>query len=539
MARPNETRGQDSPIRTILSGLRRLFGAERITGTLVPSVGLAIALSVTPTALLLFNNRHAVAQATPFYRAMAATAVIAALAVLFLSRRIAPHVAGGLVAALGYGFYSLSWVPGSNQLPSLTFLWLLISLPGAVVVVWLLSNSRLIVTLAGTAAVAVASWLVFSPLLSSNGPATTAAPSPPEAIALAGEPIRTPNVYLFVMDGFANPDVTTEQFSEHGVSFSIADSIALLEAQGFRHDEDATSNYGQTILSLPSTLNGAYAHTPETPLTKAEVWDIGIASIRGNNTLGNTLRAAGYEYWSASSGAWDPSRCDPRLVDRCLDADAGNAEAKKAVWWHTPLRWQLAITDFRELPDPASVVESIIEARSTHDTDTPYLAVAHIIAPHQPYRYEADCSFRDGSAPGTTLEDGSRPEFRQLYADQAACVGEFLVEAMDDLIEADPDAMIFLQSDHGSDFESSGFPTESADWSTNYAEERLGVFRATRIPEECRSTDSRSQSVINTMPTILSCVFGTGPELIDPRYFTTDRSGNFAEVEEISSPLSE
>lgn len=532
-----KSRAQYSPIDAIFGGLRKLFGAERIAGTLPASVALAAGLAVIPTALLLFNNRNAVAEVGPFYTAILATAITAVLAVIVLSRRIAPHVAGGLVGALGYGFYSLSWVPGSNQLPSLTFYWLLVSLPAAVVVVWLLSNSRLIVNLAATAAVAIATWLIITPVLA-DGVAESRS-SLPTALALAEEPVRTPNIYLFVMDGFTNPRVTAEQFAGHGVDFDISDAIAQLEQRGFRHDQDATSNYGRTILSLPSTLNSEYPHTPEDPARVAEIWANGTQIIRGDNVLVNTLRSIGYDYWSASSGAWDPSRCDPQIADRCIGARGNSAEARRAVWWATPLRWQLGAADFRELPEPGSVVDSIVEARLTHDPQTPYIVVSHVLAPHQPYRYEADCSFRDSAAPGTTLEETITAEFRPLYANQASCVAESLIDAMDTLLAVDPNAMIFLQADHGTQFTSAEVPVRSVDWTPEFARERFGIFRMTLLPDECRIDDPRAQSVINTVPMVVSCVFGTEPNLLEPRYLTTNRSSNFGEVGEISPAVFE
>ena len=523
-----------SPVGAILRGLRHVFGANPIEHTVLPSTLLAAALSVIPTALLLFNNGHAIAQTRPFYVAMAATAGIAAGLVIVLSQKIAPHVAGGLVGALGYGFYSLSWVPGSNQLPSLTFFWLLTSLPAAVVVVWLLSNSRAVIVLAGVASGALATYLVVSPLTAAETPTATPEPMPPASLAFGDELIRSPNIYVFVLDGFSNPSVTTEQFAPYGLDFSIDSSIADLEQLGLRHDAQATSNYGQTILSVPSMLNATYPHTPEDPLTTNEVWSTGTPALRGNNVLVNTLQRAGYEYWSASSGAWDPSRCDPTIADRCLGTDSGNAEAMKAVWWYTPLRWQLGVTDFRKLPEPQTVVDDILDARATRQSEAPYVMISHIIGPHQPYRYEADCSFRDSNAPGTTLEEGHFPEFRPLYAAQATCMSEILVDAIDELLDADPDAMVFIQADHGSEFEGDDGAGSSSAWTPEMGSERLGIFRMTKVPDDCRSTDPRAQSVINTVPVILACVQGTEPDLIDPRHFFTDKSGETADIAEAS-----
>ena len=47
--------------------------------------------------------------------------------------------------------------------------------------------------------------------------------------------------------------------------------------------------------------------------------------------------------------------------------------------------------------------------------------------------------------------------------------------------------------------------------------ERLGIFRMTRLPDDCRSEDPVAQSLINTVPLLIGCVSGVEPDLREAR----------------------
>lgn len=480
-----------------------------------------------PTALLYFQNRQAIASPAPFIEVLAGAAIASALAVVVLGRRVAPHISGGIVGASGYGFFSMSWLPSGGPTASMLLIWLLLSIVSSALVVWLLSNSRAIVTAAGMLAGSLAIGLTVAASLDHSGSEQSITARPvPEAMSFSETPERTPNVYVFVLDGFANPDVTAEQFANHGIDFDLDQPIAELESLGFIRDERASANYGQTILSMPSTLNADYPRTPDADFDGAEL----VSTLRGNNTLVNTLRSIGYDFWFSSSGLWDPSSCDLLIADSCIGTAANDAEAKRAIWIETPLRNIVGVPRLADLPDPVSVVDEILAEADAQIVETPYVAVAHIISPHQPYRYEPDCTLRNDGAPGTDLNYGGEDTNRPRYAVQANCLADLLVDAMTDLREADPEGLIFLQADHGSEFEAD---RETVNWPDAMARERLGIFRMTHLPNECRSADPAAQSIINTVPMIIACLRGEEPELLVPRYFFVNFS-NEAEILEAS-----
>lgn len=497
--------------------LGRLFTRKPIPHTRLQSIVLAASLTVIPLALLLSNNQGTIANRQPILQIALVALIVSAILTVVFSTKLAPHVAGALVGGFGYGFFSLSWIPERAGTPTLLLFWTATSLIGSAVLVWLLSDSKVIVTLASLASAAVVVFLVATSSTSGRDEVAGRADSvAPEALSFAEPFERTPNVYVFVLDGFGRPDVLTEQFGARGFDIDLSESVDELETLGFVQDADGSANYVQSILSIPSALNGTLHHLPDAPLSGFEIWRTGRPAVQGDNLLVNSLRAAGYEYWHSGSVIWDATACAPSIADRCLGLDTADQETISALWSNTPLRQHVGLVPFEDFSDPESTVDSILEARAQRTNDDPYVVFSHIVSPHQPYRFEQDCQLRNRTGTGTTLDNGSLPEHRPLFVNQVHCLGDQLEEAMAELVEADPDALILLQADHGTAFE---INHDTLDWTDTAIRERLAIFRMTRVPDVCRRSEPEAQSLVNTPQLILSCLSGEEPEWIEPQMF--------------------
>ena len=508
-----------------------LFTAKPLPKTKLAGLLFPVGLTMIPGLLLLFSNAGRIADPQPILEVTIGAGVLAALLARFLWRDFAPHVAAGIIGAFGYGFFSLSWLDVTS--PAIRVgAWLLTSLIGAVLVVWLLSNSRLVLNIATSAVVFACAGLGIVGLLPSNTDTDSAVPA---ALAFTEQPTERPNIYVFVLDGFARPEITIEQFAEHQIDFDISRSLESLEDLDFVLEESGSANYPATILSLPATLNGQYHHTPESPLSADEIWSQGQTVLSGDNALVGTLQSVGYRYWHANATLWAASSCDASIVDRCLSEASANSEAWSAIWSTTPLRSIFSIPDLLDNDTPLTVVEKILEARDAEGSAQPTFTFSHIISPHQPYQFNADCSLRDSQAPGQRLGDPDVSNFRPLYVGQATCLAQQLEEAMTTLIEADPTAIILLQADHGSEFEADQL--EDPTWDPSYIRERFGIFRMSRLPDSCRSADPAAQSVVNTAELLTSCLSGTEPDFVVPRIFLGARADDFAGVVEADEGL--
>ena len=486
----------------------RVFSRPAIAGTRALSLCLAAALTVLPLGLLLAQNRGRIADPTPVLIIGAVAASLAVAATAVLQVRLAPHVAAALGGSAGYIFFSMSWV-GTGSTPTYLIVWFGASvLLSAVILVLIGQSKATMLAISGIVSVAAIATTALG-IAPTSTPATT-----PTALAFTGEVTTTPNIYVLVLDGFARPDILASQLGD--VDVELDPAITALESLGFVLEPQATSNYAETLVSVPSTLNATLHVTPETPLTLEERWAYAQTALRGDNATVSFLADSGYEYWHSGSGLWDNAACDASIADRCLGEGVSSFEAESAVWSITPLRNVLGQPNPDSVQDPVKLIDQILEAR-TNGAAEPYFVFSHMMTPHHPYRFDRDCTPIDD--PSSSITDGAEAHHRALYADQVTCLGKQLEASMERLIEADPSAIVLLQSDHGSafnvDFNQRTWPPEALD-------ERMSIFRMTRFPEDCRSNDPRAQSVVNTLPLIHGCLTGTEPSLVDDQMFTTN-----------------
>jgi|GEM_PF-5826108 len=267
---------------------RNHFVRDRLPHSTVQSCILAAGTTVLPIAMLLFNNRGAISAPMPIFTVAVAAVLMALGSTAALSRFLAPHAAAAIVGAFGYGFFSMSWVGDGAGTTIIMFVWIAISGLASAVLLWLLSDSRLVLNIATVVTSVLCIGMIGSFLAVDSVPERIDN-AIPAALAFADEPASKPNVYMFVLDAFGRPEVLAEQFAAHDVDIDLSSSIAALEDLGFVEDEHATSNYTETILSVASTLNGTLHHTPEEPLEADAVWATGRAGLQGDNALVATL----------------------------------------------------------------------------------------------------------------------------------------------------------------------------------------------------------------------------------------------------------
>lgn len=126
--------------------------------------------------------------------------------------------------------------------------------------------------------------------------------------------------------------------------------------------------------------------------------------------------------------------------------------------------------------------------------------VSHLDAPHIPYIFRADGTVNPRSA---FYESEDRSNYVQYYQ----YVTSQLEEIIDAIISADPDAVIFLFSDHGNRFPAT-LPFEAQSNVLNAV-----YYRGEPMPEIL------GQSSLNTLRLILNRLLGTDYDLLEvPRY---------------------
>lgn len=332
------------------------------------------------------------------------------------------------------------------------------------------------------------------------GSGTSPATQLPTGEPLETGPFRhTPNVYYFVVDGYPRADVVTRE-----AGLQIDPFVDHLESQGFVVSDSALANYPTTFLSLASTLSTSYVVDEFDPLGDfASYYDL----IRGDNPVVATFTASGYRY--VHSYSWDTLACAGHEA-LCI-GDGGLID--ESVWGvvrSTPLSPVVeGLTDpttlLRRYADPVTATDRVL----ADPTLEPFFLFAHLLQPHPPHVWHADCSTRPTRWQATYWRDPG------AFAGTVACLNQRLTTAVDAIVDKDPHAIIAIQGDHGAAF-------GEFDWhemSDRDLAQRMPVLSAIRLPTRCRDSVPDDLTPVNTFRLVFACLADQDPVLLDNRHY--------------------
>lgn len=317
----------------------------------------------------------------------------------------------------------------------------------------------------------------------------------------ASQPGATPNIWLVIPDGYSRADVV-----EGRTGLDLAPWIAALEQRGFQVADDARANYPTTWASVATMLDMDYVLDEDDRVgNRRPLFD----RIRGNNATVRTLRAWGYGYVHSGGVAWEGSRC-AGYEDRCLGMTRFT-ETDWALVRSTPLAplfQRMMFAEVADLSDPQTVVHDVM----TDEPEEPYFVLAHLLSPHPPFVRDARCGRRQDVP---TYEKGRPAEYRGMVE----CLNKQLLDAIDTILEADPEAVIIIQSDHGHDWGVDFSDPYDPAWSREAGWDRWPLLSALRLPDGCAVPEDLSP--VNTMRLVLACLSDNRPDLLPYRAWIT------------------
>ena len=330
-------------------------------------------------------------------------------------------------------------------------------------------------------------------------------------------PDARPNVYWLVLDGYARPDML-ERFS----GFDDGPFVADLAERGFQVSSSSLASYPRTHLSLASTLQMEYVL--EEGHDVQDDYKLFAPVVVGRSTTVARFRALGYDTAYGPAGGVEWAACREDLVDVCLPPKRpfpATGELESALLDLTPLGMLHVPTPYS---DPVRFAESVVGPSRPEE---PFFAFQHLLSPHSPYRYRADCSPRSTPLAPSSFVEARLPRYRT----QVRCLNDLTLDAVDRIVERDPTAVIVIQSDHGTDHHFRW--TDAPDtWTPSQVMERYGAFNAMRLPPGCE-VPVEGQPLVNTFRIVFACIEGTEPDLLDYRGFAVpiDDIGGLKELE--------
>lgn len=343
------------------------------------------------------------------------------------------------------------------------------------------------------------------------------------AAATPDDLVRQPNVYAFLLDQYARNDTFAEVTSVDNAAFHDA-----LREQDFEVTERSLSSYNKTTLSMMSMFEMGYPVTTPGDVEGDVSFDHYL--VGDNNTV-ERFHQLGYQFIHAHGGPFAFARCTTQWADVCLPPNSeGGAldDLQLALLDLTPI----GSLDLFDTPwnDP----EHVLDTLETTAKEEPFFLFSHLISPHPPYRFDENCERRPSSVARSSLTTESD---REAYANEVRCLNEQVLDVTDRIIADDPDAIILVFSDHGSDFLS---PPRSADlesWNDGQLRERYGTQNALRLPEACRGDVESDTPNVHDFAIVFACLEGREPDLPDYRAFLRSSDGlDEIPVERLTDP---
>lgn len=338
-----------------------------------------------------------------------------------------------------------------------------------------------------------------------------------KGMAQGKEPRR--DIYLIVLDEYANSGVLQEQLGFDNRVFE--DSLRHL---GFTIPRVVRSNYVHTSLSLPSLLNFSHMTGLTSELGSQETDPTLPNHLLEANRSAAFLKAHGYRLLFFPSQWWLSTQHN-RYADWEFQAWSGlepGREATRSDLRRSFLRGTVLDLLRRDHAHDADHVKRTLAALAqVPDDPRPTFAFAHILNPHRPYAFDADCRILKARA--TSDRASGR---RDGYVGQAQCLNTLLLGLVTSLIQRpSPEPIILLQGDHGTNMLDYSSARSAGAVSPDQARERFGAFGAYYVPGGGSRLFTDSVTVVNVMTKVLDYYFNAGiPLAPDSLYMSLERS---------------
>jgi hypothetical protein len=340
-------------------------------------------------------------------------------------------------------------------------------------------------------------------------------PMPPLGIAEPG----SPNVFLIVLDKYTGSRSLLENHAFDNRPFKDR-----LRSRGFVVPRASRSNYPHTRMTLATMLNWTHLDNIRSDSDAPEV-DILNNAIEDNRTW-RFFRERGYEFIFLPS-TFTATQYN-RFADRQIPDDARPVGVNIGAAWilstavapvvpalrpHTIAALFPGIDGAFPYPieDAKQVEAKFMTIAELASEPGPLFLFAHLLVPHEPYIFDADCTHRSPNWPRSDFNAAS-DQARLSYIAQLQCVNR-MVENLVDLILARSAVppIILLQSDHGHGFITvdavRGLHAALEDLRPSQLFERSDIFSAYYLPGDGDAVVYDSITPINVLPSVLNHYF--------------------------------
>jgi hypothetical protein len=339
---------------------------------------------------------------------------------------------------------------------------------------------------------------------------------PAEWYPVTQAPETRPDIYYFILDGYARAD-----YLEYKTNYDNTGFVDALSQRGFYVAPCSRTNYNNTILALTTTLNMHYYADLEgvakaQGLSRTQIWRY----LKPNITM-QTLHSLGYQTMAFDSGYfW--SSMDNADVYLQPWADTGDppymTNFEYLLLKSTPLvtlyerDGELTSTALDDLVFPyryhVAQEEYILDqAPRIALIDRPTFTFIHVMIPHEPMVFSPEGIHTSTLYFGAASDWPTTPlAFQKAYVNGVKYLNPRMLEIVDKILrDSDTPPIIIIQGDHGF-------------WSGV----NLPILNAYYLPGDASRLLYPTISPVNSFRLIFNEYFGTNLALLEDTSFLVD-----------------
>ena len=254
-----------------------------------------------------------------------------------------------------------------------------------------------------------------------------------------------PDIYYIILDAYGRQDVLNEMFGYDNSPF-----IDFLQSNGFYVPKCSQSNYGQTMLSLTSSLNYDYLDSLTNQLTADSDQRAPLRALGQYNKARQFLKSQGY---NIVSFATDFPVSEWKDADYFLSPPSTGMRDFEIMLAQTSA-WRIPMDMTNESPEKRSAEWYRRRTLSAlgHLEETipnipgPKFVFAHLVIPHHPFVFGPN-------GEKLTYEKNGVPEFSEYkvkYPDQVTYINKRIEKIVDLILRTSAKPpIIIIQGDHG------------------------------------------------------------------------------------------
>ena len=330
------------------------------------------------------------------------------------------------------------------------------------------------------------------------------------------DPAQNPDVYYLVFDRYGGEQTLRDLYGIDNSAF-----YTMLESKGFYIARDSMANYPSTSFSLSSTLNMKYHEQLDTSGSAYPSQADYIYPLFKNYEAGKVFKEHGYKV--IQLGSWFTYTHQDGIADENY-ALGSSRQIVKLDAFTSKLVSTTALYPILEEVAPGVIKNNNYESHYLYTEyqrqkfgevvyeDGPKFVFTHILVPHDPFIYDANCN----------LIEQSVSEARQIierYADMMLCANK-MAETMIDQIrlaaqeDKRPDPVILIQADEGSypllEWRHEVGPYDSK--TTEQLLERFRILNAYYLPDGDYGELNQNITPVNSFRVVFNDLFDSSYE---------------------------